>query len=443
MTPADAAPAASPGATPASEPAAGPSVAPSIASKPAAGRGAALPFILVVVLLDMISIGVMLPVLPHIVGTFTSSNDEQTLAFLAVTAAFGFANFVGSPVLGALSDRFGRRPVLLLGISGLALSFFVTAAATALWVLVAVRFFSGAMQSNVSVANAYVADITPPEERARRFGLVGAMFGVGFILGPVLGGLLGEIDVRLPFVVAGSLALLNFAYGFFVLPESLPPERRRPFEWRRANPVAALRGLVALKGVGALVWVVALAGLAQFMLHSIWVLYTKFKFGWGPGQVGVSLFVVGLMSALSQGVLIKPMLARFGAPRLAVIAMAAGALSYLGFGLAWAPAVVYAVMLLGLLSGMATAAMQSIISNAADARTQGQTMGSVSSLNSLMAVFAPLFGLELLRWVSHRPAGDVWIGLPFFVIAALQGAATLVAWQFFRRRERLAHAATA
>ena len=428
MTPAEGVPAPAPGS------------AEALAVVPAP-RKAALSFILIVVLIDMISIGVMLPVLPHIVGTFTRSNDEQTLAFLAVTAAFGFANFVGSPVLGALSDRFGRRPVLLLGISGLALSFFVTAAATALWVLVAVRFFSGAMQSNVSVANAYVADITPPEERARRFGLVGAMFGVGFILGPVLGGLLGEIDVRLPFIVAGTLALINFAYGFFVLPESLPPDRRRPFEWRRANPVSALRGLVALKGVGALVWVVALAGLAQFMLHSIWVLYTKFKFGWGPGQVGLSLFAVGLMSALSQGVLIKPMLARFGAPRLAVIAMAAGAVSYLGFGLAWAPWVIYAVMLLGLVSGMATASMQSIISNAADARTQGQTLGAVSSLNSLMAAVAPLGGLEMLRWVSHLPQGDVMIGLPFFVIAALQLAATLVAWQFFRRRAMLAHAA--
>jgi MFS transporter, DHA1 family, tetracycline resistance protein len=159
--------------------------------------------------------------------------------------------------------------------------------------------------------------------------------------------------------------------------------------------------------------------------------------------VGLSLFAVGLMSALSQGVLIKPALARFGAPRLAVIAMAAGSLSYLGFGLAWAPWVIYAVMLLGLLSGMATASMQSIISNAADARTQGQTLGAVSSLNSLMAVFAPLFGLELLRWVSHLPQGDVLIGLPFFVIAALQLAATLVAWSFFHRRDMLARAVPA
>jgi len=249
------------------------------------------------VLIDMISIGLMLPVLPHIVGQFTSSNDEQTLAFLAVTLTFGIAQFVGSPILGALSDRFGRRPVLLLGFAGLALSFFVTAAATALWMLVAVRMLSGAMQANISIANAYVADISAPEDRARRFGLLGAMFGVGFILGPVIGGVLGDIDVRMPFVVAGGMALLNWCYGFFVLPESLPKERRRLFAWRRANPVAALKGLVALKGVGALVWVIGLSSLAQFMLHMTWVLYTKFKFGWGPLENGWSL--AGLSKALA------------------------------------------------------------------------------------------------------------------------------------------------
>lgn len=395
-------------------------------------RAPAMGFIMAAVLIDMISIGLIVPVLPHIVGVFTQSNDEQTLGFLMLTLAFGVANFIGSPVLGALSDRYGRRPVLLIGFAGLALSFFVTAMAQALWVLVVVRMFSGAMQANIAIANAYVADITAGEDRARRFGQLGAMFGVGFMLGPVIGGLLGDINVRLPFYAAGALAIVNWCYGFFVLPESLPPERRRPLDWRKMNPIASLQGLAALKGVGPLLLVLALSALAQFMLHTSWVLYTKFKFGWGPGQVGWSLLAVGIVSVISQGVLLRPLLKRFAPHRLAVIGMTSASLAYLGFGLASEGWMLYVVIGLNLLGGVATAAMQSIISNAADASSQGRTMGAVSSLNSLMAVCAPVLALELLRWVSDRPPGDLLIGLPFFTCAALQAAAMLITLRFFR-----------
>ncbi|WP_458232624.1 TCR/Tet family MFS transporter [Roseateles sp. P5_E8] len=399
---------------------------------PSPQRTPAMGFIMAAVLIDMISIGLMVPVLPHIVGTFTNSNDEQTSAYLLVTMAFGVANFFGSPVLGSLSDRFGRRPVLLIGFAGLALSFFVTAMATALWMLVVVRLFSGAMQANIAIANAYVADITAPEDRARRFGQLGAMFGIGFILGPVVGGWLGHYDVHWPFIAAGCMALVNWCYGFFVLPESLPKDRRSPFDWKKANPVTALRGLAALKGVGSLVTVIALSSLAQFMLHMTWVLYTKFRFGWGPREVGWSLLAVGIVSVLSQGVLLKPLLARFNAQRLALISMTSASLAYLGFGLATEAWMMYVIIGFNLLGGVATAALQSIISNAAPATQQGKAMGAVSSLNSLMAVFAPLVGLTLLAQVSHRPAGDILIGLPFFACAALQAAAMLITLFFFR-----------
>ena len=392
-----------------------------------------MPFILITVLIDMVSVGLIIPVLPLLVGTFTSSQAEQAYWFGAVMFAFAIANFVGSPILGALSDRYGRRPVLLLGFAGLGLSFFVTAVATAIWMLILVRLFSGALMANAAVANAYVADITAPADRARRFGLLGAMFGVGFILGPVLGGLLGAVDLRLPFYAAGFLAMLNLAYGTFVLPESLPRERRMPFEWRRANPVAALKGLAGLKGVGSLVLVLALSALAQFVLHSTWVLYTAFKFGWGPLENGWSLFAVGLMSALVQGFLLKHLLHRFSVQRLAVMGLVSSSLCYLAWGLAPAGWVMFVVIGFNVLGFAVNAAMQSIVSNAAGETIQGRTMGALSSLNSLMAVVAPVIGAALLGFVSHLPQGDWRIGAPYYFCAALQAAAALIALRHFAR----------
>ncbi|MBK6865500.1 MAG: MFS transporter [Ideonella sp.] len=401
-----------------------------------------MPFILATVLIDMVAIGLIVPVLPLIVGTFTASPAEQAFWFGVVTFTFGAANFFASPILGALSDRYGRRPVLLIGFTGLALSFIVTGLATALWMLIAVRLASGAMQSNAAVANAYVADITPPEDRARRFGLLGAMFGLGFILGPVMGGLLGAIDVHLPFFVAGALAIVNGLYGWFVLPESLPPSRRRRFEWRRANPVAALRELRRLEGVGPLVAVIALATLSQFTLHTSWVLYTTFKFGWGPAQNGWSLFVVGLTSAFVQGFLLKYLLRRFTPQRIAAVGLIGSALTYLGFGLASEGWMMFAVIIVGtLIGGGAQASISSLVSNAADAKSQGRTMGSVASLNSLMAVIAPTIAAPLLAIVSHRPPGDPWIGLPFYFCALLQAAGATIAIRHFRRQRHLRLAA--
>jgi DHA1 family tetracycline resistance protein-like MFS transporter len=402
-------------------------------------RKAAMSFIMITVLIDMIAVGLIVPVLPHIVGNFTTSNEEQTFWFGAVAFSFGIANFLGSPILGALSDRHGRRPVLLLGFIGLALSFIVTGLATALWMLIVVRLFSGAMQANMAIANAYVADITPPEERTRRFGLLGAMFGIGFTLGPVIGGLLGAIDVRLPFFVAGGVAVLNWLWGWYVLPESLPPERRRAFEWKRAHPFAALAGLARLRGVGPLVLVVALTTLAQFVLHTSWVLYTHFKFGWGPKEVGWSLFAVGAMTALAQGVLLRFMVQRTTPQRLAMLALVAGTLSYLGFGAATEGWMMYVVIVIGnILGAGGVAAIQSLVSGAADPHNQGETMGSLGSLNSLMSVVAPVLGSVLLGVVSGRPQGDWLIGLPYYFCSALVLTATLIAAAHFRRHAKAA-----
>ena len=389
-------------------------------------NSAGMRFIMLTVLIDMVSIGLIIPVLPDLVGSFTANPAEKAYWYTMVIFAFGFANFLASPILGALSDRHGRRPILLIGFCGLALNFFATAAATALWVLIAVRLVGGAMQANAAVANAYVADITAPEDRARHFGLLGAMFGLGFILGPVMGGLLGHINIHLPFVVAGSLAIVNWGYGYFVLPESLPQERRKAFSWRHANPVASFAKLSGLRGGGPLVAMIAMTGLAQFTMHTCWVLYGSYRFGWGPLENGLSLCAVGVASVLVQGFLLKHLLGWFGSRRLAVIGLASSAAAYLLFGLATQGWMMYAIISVNLLGFGASAAIQGLISNSADARSQGQIQGAIASLNSLMAVLGPVMGGFLMGVVSHLPPLDWRVGTPYFFCAVLQTLAAVL-----------------
>ena len=407
-------------------------------------REAAMPFIMLAVLIDMAAIGVIVPVLPTLVASFASTQADQAFWYGVVAAAFGLANFVASPILGALSDRFGRRPVMLLGFMGLGVSFFGTAMTTSLMGLIIARTLGGAMQANVAIANAYVADISAPEERAKRFGFLGAMMGVGFIIGPVVGGLLGAVNLHLPFYLAGSLTLINLLYGYFVLPESLPLDKRKAFSWRSANPATSLRKLGQLKGVGPLVGVVAFSGLAQFVLYTVWVLYNSFKFGWGPRENGWSLAVVGIVAVLVQGVLLGRLLKRFSPQKLAIWGLVSSVMGYTLWGAATEGWMMYAVIAVNLLGGTVTASVQSMISSAADSKSQGQTMGAVSSLNGLMAVVAPLLGAPMLAIVSHYPQGDWRIGAPFYFCALLQVASLALAVLHLRRhRHRLAHAAQA
>ena len=405
----------------------------------AADRPAAMRFILLTVLIDMVSIGLIIPVLPELVGRFTSDRAEQAFWFGAIMFTFGVANFFCAPILGALSDRYGRRPVLLLGFCGFAFSYFGTALAATLGQLVAIRLVSGALQANVSVANAYVADITAPEDRARRFGQMGAMFGLGFILGPVMGGLLGAIDIHLPFYASGVLALLNLVYGYFVLPESLSLANRKPVTWSALNPIQALTQLTRLEGVGLLVLVVAFGALTDSILRSSWVLYTGFRFGWGPMENGWSLFAVGVLSVLVQGVLLKRLLARFGARRLATMGLISATICYVLWALSSQGWMMYAVMGLNLFGFTVQASIQSLVSNAADATTQGRTMGAVAALTSLMYVIGPVIGTSLLGAVSHLPPSDWRAGAPFFFCALLMASSTAVAlWHFSRRPVELA-----
>jgi DHA1 family tetracycline resistance protein-like MFS transporter len=405
-------------------------------------REAAMPFIMIAVLIDMAAIGVIVPVLPTLVASFATDPADQAFWYGVVAAAFGLANFVASPILGAVSDRFGRRPVMLLGFMGLGVSFFGTAMTTSLIGLIIARTLGGAMQANIAIANAYVADISAPEERAKRFGFLGAMMGIGFIVGPVVGGLLGAVNLHLPFYLAGSLTLLNLLYGYFVLPESLPLDKRKAFSWRSANPATSLRKLGQLKGVGPLVGVVAFSGLAQFVLYTVWVLHNSFKFGWGPRENGWSLAAVGIVAVLVQGVLLGRLLKRFSPQKLAMWGLVSSVMAYTLWGVATEGWMMYAVIAVNLLGGTVTATVQSMISSAADSKSQGQTMGAVSALNGLMAVVAPLLGAPMLAIVSHYPQGDWRIGAPFYFCALLQVASLALAVLHLRRhRHRLAYAA--
>jgi len=404
-------------------------------------RQPAIAFILVTVLIDVMGIGLLLPVIPMLVGEFTSSRDAQTYWYGALMVTFGLSQFLCSPLLGALSDRYGRRPGLLTSIAGLGTMFFLSAVVTSLPALLATRVLGGALAANFSVANAYVADISSPEKRAKSFGRIGAAFGIGFIIGPALGGTLGGIDIRLPFYAAAALSLINALYGLLVLPESLPPERRKAIQWRKANPFSSLAGLARLKSVGVLVVVIGLVTLAQFILHGTWVLYTSFRFGWGPRENGLSLFVVGLASAVMQGLLLGWLLKRLGERRLVLAGMVSGLITFALYGLATAGWMMYAIIAANLLAFAVAPGLNAIVSKAADPREQGLAMGSLSSLGSLMAVLAPMLGAPLLAEASHLPAGDWRIGAPFFLSAALQACALALAVVHFRRHRPVPHVA--
>jgi MFS transporter, DHA1 family, tetracycline resistance protein len=406
-------------------------------------RRPAIVFILITLLLDVMGFGLLLPVLPALVGEFTASRDAQTYWYGAMIVTFGLTQFFCSPFLGALSDRFGRRPVLLGSIAGLGTMFLLSALATSLTGLLLARVLGGVLAANFAVANAYVADLTTPENRARSFGLIGAAFGIGYIIGPMVGGLLGSIDIRLPFYVAAGLSALNFLYGLLVVPESLPAERRKPLQWKRANPITSLRGLTKLRAVGVLVAVIAVANLAQFILHSTWVLFTDFRFGWGPRETGLSLFAVGVMAALVQGGLLGWLMKTLGERRVVLAGLASGTLAYVAYGLTTVGWMMYVVIVANVLAFAVGPALSAIVSKAADPSEQGLAMGSLTSLSALMAVAAPFIGTPLLAGVSHLPAGDWRIGAPFFMSAGLSLTALVLAVIHFRRHhaKSIAHVA--
>ena len=394
---------------------------------------AGLPFILATVFIDMLGIGIVIPVLPALVSSMTADKPAQAYWYGALLASYGFAQFFSAPLLGAISDRFGRRSVLLISIFGLALNFFITAISPWLWLLLVSRLIGGGFGASYTVAGAYIADVTTPEKRSRSFGLMGAVFGLGFICGPMIGGLLAANNLRLPYFVAAGLALLNWLNGYFILPESLPKERRTSIDFKKVNPFSAILALAQVRGIGNLVLVYIFSVFGQFILQTTWVLYTSFRFGWGPKENGISLFAVGIVSAGVQAGLLGVLLKKLGDTRTALAGMASSTLSYVLYGLAFQGWMMYAIIFVNMLGFVINPALQGIVSKAVDPRHQGITMGSLNSISSIMGVIAPLVGTPLVAQASGLPATDWRVGTVFFVAALAQSIAFVQAFFHFRK----------
>lgn len=391
-----------------------------------------LNFVLICVFIDMLGVGLIIPVLPVLVGEFTGSRDDQSWWYGVMSATFGLMQFLFMPMLGALSDRVGRRPVLLYSMAGMGINFLTTAWAPNLACLFIGRVIGGMSSASMSVASAYASDISTPENRARSFGKVGAAFGLGFICGPMLGGLLGSVDLHLPFYVAAALSAANFVYGYFAVPESLPPAQRAPFNVARLNPFTSLIRLGRRTDIRGLIVTFALVTCAQMMLNTTWVLYTTFRFDWTPGQNGFALFCVGLTAAVVQAGLLGVLIQRWGEVRLSMLGLVSGALAYLAYGLATQGWMMYAIIVCNVLAFAAGPALQSLISRATPAAEQGELMGSLQSISSAGVIVMPLIGSAILAQVSRLPAGDWRIGATFFLCAAMQAAAIVVARRYFR-----------
>lgn len=405
---------------------------------------AAIAFIFVTVMVDMLSFGIIIPVLPNLIMQLIGGSFAKAAVWAGMfMTLFMTMQFVFSPVQGTLSDRYGRRRVILISSFGLGVDFMVMALAPSLWLLFVGRAISGICAASFSTANAYIADITPKEKRAAAFGLMGAAFGVGFIIGPALGGFLGHVWIRLPFWTAAALSLINFFYGLFVLPESLPKERRSArFDWRHANPFGAVVLLRRYPQVFGLAAVFFLINLAQFSLNSTYVLYTEYRYTWASQVVGFTLSLVGLCSGLVQAVLVRQLMPKLGERKLILIGLSLCILGYLLFGLAnssWLFVLGIPFLCLGGLSGPPA---QSMMTHQVDPHEQGRLQGALTSLASLAGIFGPaLFANLFALFISDHAPVQHLPGIAFVLAAGLLLAAALIAAAVTRRAPATAAAA--
>lgn len=387
-------------------------------SKPA-GR-AALTFIFVSIVLDIVAFGIVIPVLPKLVESFVNNDSATAARWVGLFGTtWALMQFLCAPVLGSLSDRFGRRPVLLISIAGLGLDYIFMALAPTLGWLFVGRIISGMTASGFATASAYIADVTEPENRAAAFGIVGAAWGFGFIVGPALGGMLGASDPRLPFWVAGGLALVNALYGFFILPESLPADKRAPFSWARANPLGSLQFLRAHRELLPLAGTSFLYNLGHTVYPSVFVLWAGYVLQWGAKEVGFALAIVGVANVVVQGGVVRPLVRRLGARKALAIGATAGTIGFTLYGLTdvawlfWVAVVVYAP------AGVFNPSLMGVMSARIGPSGQGRLQGATSSLMGIAGMIGPALFTLVFAWSISEGAALHLPGLAFLIAAAL------------------------
>ncbi len=398
-------------------------------------EGKALTFIFITVLLSMIGLGIIIPVMPDMIMTLTGTDVSEAARLGGyLVAAFALTQFLASPILGALSDRFGRRPVILVSLFSYAVDFAIMAMApTYAWLFVA-RMISGACAATFATANAFIADVSTPEKRAANFGLEASAYGLGFIIGPLLGGFAGEFGTRWPFIIACVLTLANFTFGYFVLPESLKPENRRKFEWSRANPLGGVLSMARYPIVIGVLFAYFLMQFAHNSLPAVWAYFTNAKFGWTAFETGLSLGYVGLTAAFVQGYLTRKVVPRIGETKAVIIGIAALVTSLLGYAF-FVPtgAYVYFWVTVGALGGFMMPGMQGIMSRATPANEQGELQGAIASIMSLTLVISPFAMTQVFARYTAEGRDFTFPGAPW-LLAALVLAAALIPFSLTMRK---------
>ena len=400
-------------------------------------------FIFVTLLIDVTGFGIIIPVIPALltdllhVGVVEAAPYGGWLIF-----AFAIMQFLFSPLVGNLSDRFGRRPILLISLFGFGLDYLITAFAPTIGWLFLARIVAGIFGASFTTATAYIADVSPPEKRAQNFGMIGAAFGLGFIIGPAVGGLLTQFGTRAPFIAGAILTLINWLYGYFILPESLKPENRRKFEWKRANPIGSLKFFLRYKVILGLVASIVLLYIAAHAVQSTWSYYTMFKFGWDAKWVGYSLGFVGLMVALVQGWLIRLIIPKLGQQRSIYVGLALYALGFLLFGLATEGWMMFAFLIPYCLGGIAGPSLQGIMSSQVPPNQQGELQGALTSLISLTTIVGPI-AMTGLFYAFTKPDAALYIpGAAMFTASGLTLLSAFLARLSLKKNHKQPVAAT-